>query len=100
MNYQSYRLWRKLEAYGDLNDTLFGQNVYVDSLESSYIKFIGIFKELQKLIGARISPQKKYSILEGTALEEYIIYIEEKRATIPPEKYKYSECHIEGNRIY
>lgn len=85
---------------GDLNRILFGQNIYVDSLEESYIKFIDTAQELQRLTNAKLSPLKQFSILEGPAREEYINFIEEKRATFSPDMCKYGECHIENNRIY
>lgn len=85
---------------GDLNDIGFGKNCYVDTLEMSYIKFISLSQKIQQRINANLSQQKQFVILEGSALTEYIKFIEEKRAVIPPEKHKYSEYHIENNRIY
>lgn len=84
---------------GDMNDIIFGQNIYVDSLEISYIKFIGISVELQKITDAKISSPEQYSILEGAARDEYIKFIEEKRASIPRERYMGSKYYIENNRI-
>lgn len=85
---------------GDLDCIFFGTNSYITTLEDSYKQFIKTAKELQELANARVSPTKRFLILEGAARNEYIDFIKEKRASIPLDRNKYSEYHIEGKRIY
>ena len=84
----------------DMNNTLFGQNVYITSLEESYKNFIAISSKLSEISGIKMSSPINFIVLKGTALEEYIAFIKEKRLSYNTSNERYSKYYVGNDRIY
>ena len=61
---------------GDLDGILFGKMSYEEILEDAYKHFIKLAEELQTRTNARVSPLKRFNVLEDKARAEYIKSIE------------------------
>lgn len=76
---------RYLRRFSDIDCELglvfFGKMSYTDGLEDAYRQFIKLAEELQKLTNARVSPPKRFTIVEEAVFLEYAKTFEEKLAS-------------------
>lgn len=97
-DFQGY-LKRFLHVEGDPNQIIFGQNKYIKSLSESYEAFIVTANKLLDKCDLEISSRKKFIVLEGTELDEYIAFIDKTRSMYSAEA-SYGELYVENSRIY
>lgn len=82
----------------DFNRTMFAHNRYTSVLADSYVNFLDTAAQLTQKCNLSISSKKSYAILQDDELDEYLVFIKEKRE-LTKNSIVYGKYYIENSRV-